>query len=76
VKKDFPRGTQSGGRKKLTKNGAAKVGRRSRRVVESKFERWQIPVAFEINALDVENRLDLVTRQKRLGFVAAAVPPL
>jgi hypothetical protein len=60
----------------LSKSGAAKVGWRSRRVAKSKFERRQIPVAFEVHALDVKNRLDLVTRQKRLGFVAAAVPPL
>jgi hypothetical protein len=56
----------------LTKSGAAKVGRRSRRVNDN---RRQIPVAFEVHALDVENRLDSVTCQKRLGFRQRRIRP-
>jgi hypothetical protein len=73
VKTDFPRAGKAVGGKMLLKSGAAKVGRRSRRVNDN---RRQIPVAFEVHALDVKNRLDSVTCQKRLCFVAAAVPPL
>jgi hypothetical protein len=72
VKTDFPRAVTAVGEKMLLKSGAAKVGRRSRRVNDN---RRQIPVALEINTLDVENRLDSVTCQKRLGFVAASSSP-
>jgi hypothetical protein len=69
---DLPRAVTAVSGKMLLKSGATKVGRRSRRVNDN---RRQIPVAFEINTLDVENRLDSVTCQKRLGFRQRRVRP-
>jgi hypothetical protein len=59
----------------LAKNCTAKVGWRSRRSRRVNDNRRQIPVAYEVNTLDMENRLDTVTRQIRMGFVVASSFP-